>query len=300
MQKIIFYFRFIISCILVHCSITTFGQIKSIYPENFSGYFNAPFFVNPSYVPLMGDVNIGFNYRSRRIISDLATMGFHIEKIARFKNKSSHLFRIAITNEKSGQYLSSPKLYFNYGGGLMLGNETYLYAGLLLGIISENYNPPSGSASGNVPDGAIGIGLRKNSFLFGLSSFQVFSSSVQLLSQFITFNRYYVANMDGALPLSSHTDLKIYSLLRHFDDLPNQYIVGSGISYDNFIEGGVIYQHNQGMVVYGSLEFNHENNPFYLYFSYNSGLTSQGGSINDSYEMSLRYTINKKNKVLEE
>lgn len=269
----------------------TYGQISGLYPDQFSSFFYNPSLINPAYIPEDGSSETVVQSKLRNgVYKDISTLAATIQKTFISEGQQWHSARLLLMNEKQGPYISTPRVYGNYGTRVEISEKMKLLAGVSLGMVNPNFHTPSKTVSTILPDGSIGLILRYQKTSLGVSSNQIFNSS-SATSRSIELKRYYNTYLQTKLSINYETELKMYFLWRYFSDIPSQVTLASSLLYREIIEAGIGYNYKQGGVFYASFILDHASkHPIKLGVLYNSSMFKRFPLMGQSLELNLIYS----------
>lgn len=269
-----------------------FAQTSNYYPDFISSYFCNLSLANPSYMPTDARADFALNYKfSTGAVKDISTTAFSGAYVWGQEHTSSHLARIQVHNEQEGPYINYPRTYLNYAYRLTTGEYTQLSAGLCLGGAGIFFSAPSATTSIYLPDASLGLGFQYKTLTLGISSFQVFNSTVEPLLATIRFARYYQGNMEWEKELGLEWKSKLYVLWRLLPEVQDDALFTLSVVYQDMLTLGTLYRKQVGMAFFSSLRLNSDGNPLLLSFTYNSPFVSPNSRFQNSMELGLAYAI---------
>lgn len=175
-----------------------------------SSFYSSPNFCNLSYQGFSGirkNVRSLFLNYQRQLNS------------ARYKS----FLEIAIQSDKNGLYLNQNRFYLGYKVEIPLAENTYLGAGVQLGIFNDviDENPSGVSNSKNIIDGNLGVHIRYKKSFLAISAKQVFNSQVTPIHETLALETFYDITGCSNLRLNSALSLRYGGMYRriinHYD-----------------------------------------------------------------------------------
>lgn len=268
-----------------------FGQINSLYPDVYSSYFFNWAELNPAYIPENGSSESIIQSKVRSgLYSDISTISGSFQKTFQTKGNQWHSGRVLARNEKEGPYISTPRLYGNYGIRVQLKEQIDLMAGLTFGLVNPNFNTPTKSISTVLPDGALGVMLRYKKTLFGFSGNQVFNNTSKE-TESLNLNRYYNTQLQSAYSVSPFVDLKGYFLWNYYTDIPSQFNFAASALIQEKVETGLGLKTLRGIFFFASVTFDQRSqHPITINALYNSTLLDKSPALGGSMELNLSYS----------
>lgn len=269
----------------------SFGQISGLYPDQFSAYFLSMAQLNPSYFPKNENSEAIIQSKVRSgVYNDIATFSGSFQKTIRSSEKQKHSFRILVSNEKEGPYISTPRLYANYGINIKIRKELNLMSGFSVGIVNPKYSTPTKSINTNLADGSFGVLLKYKATYFGMSANQMFNNSSKSFQE-IKLNRFFNANFETTIPLSFSVDLKSYVLFIYYKDIPSQLNTTISACLAKKIEVGTGLKYTRGAYFFTSIIIDESGkHPLKIAALYNSSFLSKASILGQSVELNLTYS----------
>lgn len=275
---------------LLFLIIPCIGQINSLYPDVYSSFFFNWAEVNPAYIPTDGSSESLVQSKVRSgLYNDISTISGSFQKTFKSNGGQWHSGRILASNEKEGPYISTPRVYGNYGIRIQLKENIDLMAGLSFGLVNPNFNTPTKSVSAILPDGALGILLRYKKTILGFSGNQAFNNTSKE-TESLNLNRYYSAHLESAYAISPFVDLKAYALLNYYTDIPAQLNVAASAFIDEKVEAGLGIKTQRGLFVFSSVVLEQRSkHPITINALYNSTFLDKTPALGSSLELNLCY-----------
>jgi hypothetical protein len=286
--------RSVVLSILILMPIGALCQQNALFPDAFGVNFNNLALVNTWHVPDSGKADFTGAYKYRTgPFSKIATYSFTAAVVARKQNRRAHVLRLVFFNQKEGPYIQKPRAYLNYVYQIAINEYTSLSAGVALGFASVYFSAPSSTAAGSItlPDGALGLGLKRKNFSIGASSLQVFNAHGTPLTGDIHLNRYYHFFMSDEKELSPYCRIKGYLLWGLIKNNQRRDAALAFVFRDALSLGGV-FHYKQGFSFFSSFQSNVGKNVFLLSLAYNTSLFTSASSLQNSMELTVGYKIN--------
>lgn len=281
---------------LVFFSLFTFflakGQLYSLYPQLNSTFQQQKVWVNPGYVSEEGSYNLNFQTHFRTVNRGQAGLYFFDGGTWIRKDSMAHGFRVLVSNEKEGPYISRPRAYFNYTQLRKLTRQWSLYSGVSVGFFSTFITASTATSNNNfmLPDGNIGVGIKNHRLDAGISIMQVFDNEIEVLRN-IKLSRYYHYHITYSQPLNDVFTVSLSGFYRHFLDLKNQLTTSLEANYKNQLGMGMLYHSLNGVSFYFHYSGEVYQTNYSLFLTYNSGVTAASRKLSQSMEMGLGLTF---------
>lgn len=208
-------------------------------------------FFNPGYTITTDDYTTAFNlnYDGRLGIQKNVKNGaFQLE--TKISKRHKHLIGLLFLRNQSSKIISRNRFYFNYKYLIQLTDYQSLTLGTSIGLynifIKDN---PTGVSGGNtVPDANLGFTYKYKKLALGISSNQIFNSSIIPLKNAYSLKRYSSSFAAYELPIATHdSDLK-FQLLYNYYGLNKNDLASSITYYHQKKYGlGLVYRNLKGL-----------------------------------------------------
>lgn len=201
--------KYIISILFISiCSSVGFAQALRVWQPDVFEEVNT-LLINPSRLESNQGVFIG-NQSFFGSFSDIRSF-YGLASIAIGQEKNTGLGLLARARQE-GELIGEYRLKMNYWRSVSINKEWTLVAGIQLGAVNTFLKPTRSTAGGAAwaPDLDIGLTIRSVKNELSIGSSQMTNSTVQPLSQKITFQRYY--SLATKSVLFSHSDFE-FSML---------------------------------------------------------------------------------------
>jgi hypothetical protein len=271
------------------------GQQNILYPDAFGVNINNLSLINSWYVPDNGkfDFTGAYKYRTGPF-SKIATYSATAAVISRKDNNRVQAARVIFFNQKEGPYIEKPRAYINYIYQIPLNEQTSLSAGVTLGFAGVFFSAPSSTAAGSVflPDGSLGLGLKRKKFSAGISSFQIFNSKGSPLTGRIILKRYYHLFLSGEKDLSPDWIFKGFLLWGLMPSQTDRKEASISFTFKDALSVGSAFRYKQGLSFFSSFQTNAGKNVLLLSFGYNTSFFASSSYLQNSMELLVGYRMN--------
>jgi hypothetical protein len=270
-------------------------QVSSImYPDLYSAYQINLALINPSYIPseVRGDFNAGYRFQTGPF-KQISTLVFSGAKVKHNENGSAHVYRVLLSDEKQGPYITTPRGYANYGYQLPLSERVNVSAGAAFGVVEKYYSGTT--ASGNIntflPDGSAGLTLKSEKLELGVSGQQLLNSKTKSLASDIVFQRFYQFHGAFDLPLGENARWKSNALYRLLPQAQDDWIIGTSVYIGDLVGLGVMTRSNYQLSFYTELIMDSEDDRLRVFINYNSNFISPYSYTRNSLEFGVGYAL---------
>lgn len=270
------------------------GQSTLLYPELFGGFFNHQALSNPAFQQDTGRIAFSASIKARPgAFKGIATYYAALERNFMNQKNSGHTLRIIFYDEKEGPYISKQRGYLNYAYRLAIANQTFIAAGMDLGFTQVAFSAPSTSAAGTatMPDGGIGLYLKRKRIKIGISSMQLFNNESSPANVAVKLHRYY--NFYGEIEnvLGYSWKMKTTLLYRLLPEYRDNLDLAMLFSYKDAFVLGASGRYRYGMSFFVSFHVHAGKDILYLNFAYNTPFFSNITNLNNSFEISPSYVL---------